>query len=79
MDERLFEQLAAVEEQGAFNQAVISNDIARISSCISGDWTLVTSEVGPPSREHFLQAVEQGMLSHDSMTRTLCASSENRH
>ncbi|MEQ1661938.1 MAG: nuclear transport factor 2 family protein [Thiobacillus sp.] len=69
MDESLFKELAAVEE--AFNQAVVSNDVARILSCISEDWTLVTPEVGPVSREGFLQAVEQGILSHDSMTKDI--------
>lgn len=69
MNESLFKALTSVEE--AFNKAVISNDIARISSCISEDWTLVTPEVGPVSREGFLQAVEQSILSHDNMTKDI--------
>ncbi|TKB87902.1 MAG: nuclear transport factor 2 family protein [Nitrospira sp.] len=66
-DEVLFRELEAVEE--AFNRAVVSNDVAKISACISEDWVLVTPEAGPVPRERFLQAVEQGILSHDSMGR----------
>lgn len=67
MNETLFKELEAVEE--AFNRAVISNDIAEISACISDDWVLVTPEAGPVSRERFLQVVKQGILSHDSMSK----------
>lgn len=64
-----FKELEAVEE--AFNRAVISNDVSRISACISDDWVLVTPEAGPVSRERFLQAVGQGTLAHDSMTKDI--------
>ena len=68
-DEVLFRELEAVEE--AFNRAVVSNDVAKISACISEDWVLVTPEAGPVPRERFLQAVEQGILSHDSMSKDI--------
>ena len=68
-DEVLFRELEAVEE--AFNRAVVSNDVAKISVCISEDWVLVTPEAGPVPRERFLQAVEQGILSHDSMSKDI--------
>jgi ketosteroid isomerase-like protein len=68
-DEDLFRELASVE--AAFNRAVVSNDVAEISACISDDWILVTPEAGPVSREGFLQAVEQGILSHDSMSKDI--------
>ena len=68
-DEVLFRELEAVEE--AFNRAVVSNDITEISACISEDWVLVTPEAGPVPRERFLQAVEQGILSHDSMSKDI--------
>jgi ketosteroid isomerase-like protein len=68
-DEAHFKELEAVEE--AFNRAVISNDVAEISVCISDDWVLVTPEAGPVPRERFLQAVEQGILSHDSMSKDI--------
>ncbi len=62
-------ELEAAEE--AFNQAIISNDVVRISACISEDWVLVTPEAGPVPRERFLQAVADGVLSHDSMTKEI--------
>ncbi|MFC3285049.1 nuclear transport factor 2 family protein [Litchfieldella rifensis] len=68
-DNTLFKELEAVEE--AFNQAVVSNDVAEISACISEDWVLVTPEAGPVSREGFLQAIGEGVLSHSSMTKDL--------
>jgi ketosteroid isomerase-like protein len=68
-DEVLFRELEAVEE--AFNRAVVSNDVAKISACISEDWVLVTPEAGPVPRERFLQVVEQGILSHDSMSKAI--------
>lgn len=68
-DEALFKELEAVEE--AFNRAVISNDVAAIASCTSEDWTLVTPEAGPVSRDRFLYVVSQGILSHDSMTKDI--------
>lgn len=69
MSETYIKELEAVEE--AFNRAVISNDIAEIAACISEDWVLVTPEVGPVPRERFLQAVSQGILSHDTMTKDI--------
>lgn len=69
MGEPLFKELEAVEE--AFNRAIVSNDVAKISACISEDWVLVTPETGPVPRERFLHAVAQGVLSHDSMTKDI--------
>lgn len=68
-DEAVVKELEEVEE--AFNQAVVSNDPASIASCISGDWVLVTPESGPIPREKFLHVVEQGILSHDRMTKDI--------
>lgn len=69
MDEPLFKELEAAEE--AFNRAVVSNKVAEISACISKDWVLVTPEAGLVSGERFLQAVGQGILSHDSMSKDI--------
>ncbi|MBI5278575.1 MAG: nuclear transport factor 2 family protein [Burkholderiales bacterium] len=55
--------------EGAFNQAMVSNDVARISECISDDWVLVTPEKGPIGREAILHVIGNGMLAHDSMTK----------
>jgi len=69
MRETYIQELEAVED--AFNRAVVSNDITEISACMSDDWVLVTPEAGPVPRERFLQAVSQGILSHDSMTKDI--------
>lgn len=66
-DEALPEELEQAEED--FNRAVVSNDVAAISSCTSEDWILVTPEAGPIPRDRFLHVVEQGILSHDSMSK----------
>lgn len=63
------EEFTAIET--AFNDAMVSNDIARIADCISDDWVLVTPEVGPVSREGMLEAIGSGRLTHDRMVKTL--------
>ena len=60
-------ELTQVEE--AFNLAMISNDVARISACVADDWVLVTPEVGVVSRAHILDVIARGELSHDTMTK----------
>ena len=62
-------ELVRVEED--FNQAMISNDVARIGACIADDWVLVTPEVGIVPRGHILHAIESGELEHDTMTKDL--------
>ena len=57
--------------EDAFNAAMISNDVARIADCISDDWVLVTPEVGPVSREGMLSAIASGVLSHETMTKSI--------
>lgn len=69
MTSTLLDEFAAVED--AFNLAMISNDVSRISACISEEWVLVTPEVGPVSRERMLAAIESGLLSHDTMSKEL--------
>ncbi|MDG5976656.1 hypothetical protein H010_15415 [Hydrogenophaga taeniospiralis CCUG 15921] len=59
----------ALEAQ--FNRAMVSNDVDQIAQCITEDWVLVTPEVGPVSREAMLDAIRQGRLSHDTMTKSL--------
>ena len=60
-------ELAKVEE--AFNQAMVSNDVLRISACVTDDWVLVTPEAGIVTRSRILQVIESGELSHDTMTK----------
>lgn len=59
----------ALETQ--FNRAMVSNDVDQIAQCITEDWVLITPEVGPVSREAMLDAIRQGRLSHDTMTKSL--------
>lgn len=59
----------ALEAQ--FNRAMVSNDVDQIAQCITEDWVLVTPEVGPVSREAMLDAIRQGRLSHNTMTKSL--------
>lgn len=60
-------ELAGVEE--AFNQAMVSNDVLRISACVADDWVLITPEVGMVTRARILQVIESGELSHETMTK----------
>jgi len=52
-----------------FNQAMVSNDIARIRACVTEDWVLVTPEVGVVPAARILHVIETGQLSHDTMTK----------
>jgi len=61
------DELARVEEN--FNQAMISNDVARISACITDDWVLVTPDAGVLPRARILHVIETGELSHDTMMK----------
>jgi ketosteroid isomerase-like protein len=69
MSDPAFAELADAEER--FSRAIVTNDVTAIASCMSEDWTLVTPEVGPVSRAGFLEAVETGTLTHDSMTKAV--------
>ena len=60
-------ELVQVEEN--FNQAMVSNDVARISACIAEDWALVTPEVGVVPRSRILHVIEIGELKHDTMSK----------
>jgi ketosteroid isomerase-like protein len=67
MSHAIFDELSGVEH--AFNRAMVSNDVARIAECTSDDWVLVTPEAGIVSRTRILQAIEQDILRHDTMTK----------
>jgi len=69
MSDAMFDELTQVEDN--FNQAMVSNDIKRIAACVSDDWVLVTPDVGVVTRSNILQAIESGVLSHDSMTKAV--------
>jgi ketosteroid isomerase-like protein len=67
MADALVTELAGVEE--AFNRAMISNDVQRISACVADDWVLVTPEAGVLPRSRILHVIESGELIHDTMTK----------
>lgn len=54
-----------------FNKAVISNDIREIKKCITSDWVLVDSQGGIIPQERFFSVVEQGLLTHTTMTKEI--------
>ena len=66
-DTQLKEYFHLIEEN--FNQAVISNDTDEIKKCITEDWVLVDTQGGIIPQERFFQVVEQGLLSHSTMTK----------
>jgi ketosteroid isomerase-like protein len=69
MTDPIFDELTGVEDN--FNRAMVSNDVARIAMCMTDDWVVVTSEAGPIGRTGLLQAIENGVLSHESMTKDI--------
>lgn len=54
-----------------FNRAVVSNQVNEIRKCITKDWVLVDSKGGIIPQERFFQVVEQGLLSHSTMTKEI--------
>lgn len=52
-----------------FNRAVISNDIEEIKKCITPDWVLVDTQGGIIPQERFFSVLEQGLLTHTTMTK----------
>lgn len=54
-----------------FNKAVISNNVDEIKKCVSEDWVLVDGQGGIIAQERFFQVVEQGLLSHSTMTKEI--------
>lgn len=65
-DER-FAELQRVEE--ALNEAMVSNDVQRIETCITDDCVLVTAEAGVVTRDRILGAIASGVLGHDTMIK----------
>jgi len=52
-----------------FNAAMVSNDVERITACITDDWLLITPEVGSVPRARILEVVGSGRLTHATMTK----------
>ena len=66
-DEQLKRLFQKIEDD--FNKAVISNSIDEIKKCISSEWVLVDTQGGIISQERFFNVLEQGLLSHSTMTK----------
>jgi ketosteroid isomerase-like protein len=66
-EEQLKKQFQIIEDN--FNAAVISNSIDEIKKCITSDWVLVDSQGGIIPQERFFTVLEQGLLSHSTMTK----------
>ena len=59
------------EIEDNFNKAVITNDINEIKKYITSDWVLVDSQDGIIPQERFFSVLEQGLLSHSTMTKEI--------
>ena len=68
-EEHLNQYFQEIEDN--FNKAVISNSVAEIKKCITSDWVLVDSQGGIISQEGFFSVLEQGLLSHKTMTKEI--------
>lgn len=66
-EEELKQQFQQIENN--FNEAVISNNVDEIKKCITSDWVLVDSQGGILLQERFFYVLEQGLLSHSTMTK----------
>lgn len=68
-DEQLISEFQKIEDD--FNKAVISNKVDEIKKCVSEDWVLVDSQGGIIPQEGFFHVLEQGLLSHATMTKQI--------
>ena len=68
-DEQLISEFQKIEDD--FNKAVISNQVDEIKKCITEDWVLIDSQGGIIQQEGFFRVLEQGLLSHHTMTKQI--------
>ena len=68
-DELLISEFQKIEDN--FNKAIISNKVDEIKKCVTEDWVLVDSQGGIIPQEGFFRVLEQGLLSHDTMTKQI--------
>ena len=59
------------EIEDNFNKAVITNDINEIKKYITSEWVLVDRQGGIITQERFFSVLEQGLLSHSTMTKEI--------
>ena len=67
--EQLINEFQQIEDK--FNKAVISNRVDEIKRCVTEDWVLVDSQGGIIPQDNFFYVLEQGMLSHSTMTKQI--------
>ena len=58
-------EIASLHE--AWMQEIVTNEVTKIAAYMADDWVLVTPEAGPIAKQHFLDAIARGDLSHDDM------------
>ena len=68
-EEQLKKQFQQIEDN--FNVAVISNSVDEIKKCVTSDWVLVDSQGGIIPQEGFFSVLQQGHLSHSTMTKKI--------
>jgi ketosteroid isomerase-like protein len=68
-DKELIIKFQKIEDE--FNKAVVSNDVAEIKKCITSEWVLIDSQGGIIPQERFFGVLEQGLLSHSTMTKEI--------
>lgn len=68
-DGQLKKQFQEIEDN--FNVAVISNSVDEIKKCVTSDWVLVDSQGGIIPQEGFYNVLQQGQLSHSTMTKEI--------
>ena len=68
-NEQLIVEFQKIEDN--FNAAVISNKVGEIKKCVTEDWVLVDSQGGIIRQEGFFRVLEEGLLTHDTMTKQI--------
>ena len=68
-DEQLIIEFQIIEDN--FNKAVISNKVDEIKKCITEDWVLIDTQGGIIPQEGFFKVLEQGLLTHSTMTKKI--------
>ncbi len=68
-EDQLINQFQEIEDN--FNAAVVSNLVEEIKKCITEDWVLVDSQGGIIPQEKFFSVVENGLLSHTTMSKKI--------
>jgi ketosteroid isomerase-like protein len=66
-EQQLKKQFQEIEDN--FNAAVISNSVDEIKKCVASDWVLVDSQGGIIAQEGFFKVLQEGQLSHSTMTK----------